>query len=153
MSFGSLSRGQSRVVADVWEKDVWDFQAKSGSSVSCTLFLHFLGKIAVQKMSSKASGSPRHPSTRHPGLHTDRLRCREREHWILQHFNHFEQRFFGPGVQTQEGFDKNIGGRTNAKEDTCRSSLRPNRLWGHHSEYISRFLEHNLSLFWRYTFL
>ena len=37
-----------RVVADVWEKDVWDFQAKSGSSGSCRLFLHFLGKIAVQ---------------------------------------------------------------------------------------------------------
>ena len=30
-----------RVVADVWEKDVWDFQAKSGSSGSCRLFLSF----------------------------------------------------------------------------------------------------------------
>ena len=31
-------------VADVWEKDVWEFQAKSGSSGSCRLFFHFLGK-------------------------------------------------------------------------------------------------------------
>ena len=30
----------NRVDADEWEKDVWDFQAKSGSR----LFLHFLGK-------------------------------------------------------------------------------------------------------------
>ena len=43
-----------------------DFWAKSGSSGSCPLFLHFLGKIAVQKMSGKTPGSPRHPSTRHP---------------------------------------------------------------------------------------
>ena len=53
-SFG-LSRpsawGVFRVVADVWERDVWHFQAKSGRSGSCRLFLHFLGKIAVQKMS------------------------------------------------------------------------------------------------------
>ena len=55
-----------RVVADVWEKDVWEFQAKSGSSGSCRLFLHFLRKIAVQKMSGKTPGSPRHPSSRHP---------------------------------------------------------------------------------------
>ena len=38
-----------REVADVWEKDVWEFQAKSGSSGSCGLFLHFLGKSAVQE--------------------------------------------------------------------------------------------------------
>ena len=55
-----------RVVADVWEKDVWEFQAKSGSSGSCGLFLHFLGKIAVQEMSGKTPGSSRHPSSRHP---------------------------------------------------------------------------------------
>ena len=54
------------MVADVWEKDIWDFQARSGSSSSCCLFLHFLGKIAVPKMSGKAPGSPRHPSSRHP---------------------------------------------------------------------------------------
>ena len=41
------------MVADVWKKDVWEFQAKSGSSSSCRLFLHFLGKIAVQEMSGK----------------------------------------------------------------------------------------------------
>ena len=34
-----------RVVADVWEADVWEFQPKSGSSGSCCLFLQFLGKI------------------------------------------------------------------------------------------------------------
>ena len=57
----------TRVVADVWEeKDVWEFQAKSGSSGSCGLSLHFLGKIAVREMSGKAPGSPRHPSSRHP---------------------------------------------------------------------------------------
>ena len=55
-----------RVAADVWEKDVWEFQAKSGSSGSCRLFLHFLGKIAVQELSGKTPGSPRHPSSRHP---------------------------------------------------------------------------------------
>ena len=33
---------------------------------SCPLLLHFIGKIAVQKMSGKAPGSPRHPSSRHP---------------------------------------------------------------------------------------
>ena len=54
-----------RKVADVWEKDVWEFQAKSGSSGSCRLFLHFLGKIAVRKMSGRTPGSPRHPSSRH----------------------------------------------------------------------------------------
>ena len=54
------------VVADVWEKDVWDFQAKSGSSGSCRLFLRFLGKITVSEMSGKAPGGPRHPSSRHP---------------------------------------------------------------------------------------
>ena len=37
------------MVADVWEKDVWDFQAKSGSSGSCTLFLHFLGNHRSSK--------------------------------------------------------------------------------------------------------
>ena len=55
-----------RVVADVWEKDIWEFQAKSGSSGSCGLFLHFLGKIAVQEMPGKTPGSPRRPSSRHP---------------------------------------------------------------------------------------
>ena len=44
------------MVADVWDKDVWEFQAKSGSSGSCGLFLHFLGKIAVQEMSGKTPG-------------------------------------------------------------------------------------------------
>ena len=52
--------------ADVWEKDVWEFQAKSGSSGSCCHFLYFLGKIAVQEMSGRTPGSPRHPSCRHP---------------------------------------------------------------------------------------
>ena len=55
-----------RVVADIWEKHVCDFQAKSGSSGSCSLFRHFVGKIAVLKMFGKVSGSPRHPSSRHP---------------------------------------------------------------------------------------
>ena len=62
--WASLSKSY-RVVADVWEKDIWEFQAKSGSSGSCQLFLHFLGKIAVRKMSGKAPGSPRYPSSRH----------------------------------------------------------------------------------------
>ena len=50
----------SRKVADVWKKDVWEFQAKSGSSGSRRLFLHFLGKIAVRKMSGRTPGNPRH---------------------------------------------------------------------------------------------
>ena len=53
-----------RAVADVWEKDVWDFQAKELRFLPT--FLQFLGKIAVQKMSGKTPGSPRHPSSRHP---------------------------------------------------------------------------------------
>ena len=59
-------QGVSRKIADVWEKDVWEFQAKSGSSGSCRLFLRFLGKIAVRKMSGRTPGTPRHPSSRHP---------------------------------------------------------------------------------------
>ena len=54
------------MIADVWEKDVWEFQVKSGSSGSCRLFLHFLGKIADQEMSGKTPRSPRHPCSRHP---------------------------------------------------------------------------------------
>ena len=50
---GAKSSTIFRVVADVWEKDVWVIQAKSGSSASCRLFLRFLGKIAVQKMLGK----------------------------------------------------------------------------------------------------
>ena len=61
-------KSKAQVATDVWEKDVWDFQAKSGSSGSCPLFPHFLGKIAVQKMSGKTPGSPRQPSCRHPRL-------------------------------------------------------------------------------------
>ena len=38
----------------------------SGSSGSCRLFLHFLGKIAVRKMSGRTPGTPRRPSCRHP---------------------------------------------------------------------------------------
>ena len=60
------NNNNSRVAADVWKKDVGEFQAKSGSSGSCRLFQHFLGKIAVPKMSGKTPGSPRHPSSRHP---------------------------------------------------------------------------------------
>ena len=37
-------RALCRKVADVWEKDVWEFQAKSGSSGACCPFLHFLGE-------------------------------------------------------------------------------------------------------------
>ena len=47
-----------RVVADVWEKDVWEFQAKSGRSGFCCLFLHFLGKFAFQKMSGRTPEVP-----------------------------------------------------------------------------------------------
>ena len=54
------------MVADVWEKDIWEFQAKSGRSCFCLLFLNFLGKFAVQKMSGRTPGGPRHPSSRHP---------------------------------------------------------------------------------------
>ena len=57
---------KGRVVVDVWEEDVWEFQAKSGSSGSCRLFLDFLGKITVREMSGKTPGSPRYPSSRHP---------------------------------------------------------------------------------------
>ena len=53
------------MVADVWEKDVWDVQAKSGSSGSCRIFLHCLRQIAVPRMSGKAPGSHRHPSSGH----------------------------------------------------------------------------------------
>ena len=34
-------------------KDVWDFQAKSASSGSCPRFLHFIGKIALQRRLGK----------------------------------------------------------------------------------------------------
>ena len=42
-----------RVVADVWKKDVREFQAKSGSSGSCHLFLNFLGKSQFEKCLGK----------------------------------------------------------------------------------------------------
>ena len=59
-------KGRNRKIADVWEKDVSEFQAKSGSSGSCRLFLRFLGKIANRKTSGRTPGTPRHPSSRHP---------------------------------------------------------------------------------------
>ena len=65
-NFEEGERSINQVVADVWETDVWEFQAMSGSSGSCRLFLHFLGKRAVQKISGKTLASPRHPSSRHP---------------------------------------------------------------------------------------
>ena len=37
------------MVVVVCQKDFWDFQAKSGSSGRCPLFIHALGKLAVQK--------------------------------------------------------------------------------------------------------
>ena len=40
----AATQSSIRVAADVWE-----FQAKSGSSGYCHLFLRFLGKIAVQE--------------------------------------------------------------------------------------------------------
>ena len=62
----SLYLGFDPVVADVWEKDVCEFQAKSGRSGSCHLLLHFLWKITVQEMPGKTPRGPRHPSSRHP---------------------------------------------------------------------------------------
>ena len=64
------------MAADVWEKDVWEFQAKSGSSGSCCLFLYVLGKIAVQEMSGRTPGSRRHPSSRHPRPSDEQVRKR-----------------------------------------------------------------------------
>ena len=58
-----------RVVVDVWEKDVWDFQAKSGSSGSCPLRLSFPQENRSSKNVWEKAwklGSPRHPLTRHP---------------------------------------------------------------------------------------
>ena len=52
--------------ADIWEKDVCNFQAKSGSSGSCPLFLNFIGKITIPEMSGKELECPRCPSPRHP---------------------------------------------------------------------------------------
>ena len=52
-SFGGCS--PFRVVADVWEKDVWDFQAKSGSSGS----FRFCPSFPGENRTSKTSGSPR----------------------------------------------------------------------------------------------
>ena len=43
------------MAADVWKDDVWEIQAKSGSSGSCPLFLHFLGKKKLRKI-RKMSG-------------------------------------------------------------------------------------------------
>ena len=44
----TATAANTRVVADVWEKDVWEFEAKSASSGFCRLFLHFLGKIVSE---------------------------------------------------------------------------------------------------------
>ena len=48
-----------RLDGDVWGKDVWDFQARSGSSGSCPLLLHhLLGKVAVLKKSGNHQEVP-----------------------------------------------------------------------------------------------
>ena len=55
----SISRMALRQkAADVWEKDVWEFQPKSGSSGSCRLFLYFLGKIAEVNKRGRPSKWP-----------------------------------------------------------------------------------------------
>ena len=75
------SEHHGRKVADVWKKDVWEFQAKSGSSGSCRLFLRFLGKIAVRKMSGRTPGTPRRPSCRHPRP-SDMVHSRQETPWL-----------------------------------------------------------------------
>ena len=59
-NFG-VRQGQNQVVADVWKNDVWDFQAKSGSSGSCRLFLHFLGSAVTQRGRERKGGPRNHP--------------------------------------------------------------------------------------------
>ena len=66
---GCLEEGRLGVPGQVW---------KSGSSGSCRLLLHFLGKIAVQEMSGKTPGSPRHPSSRHPRPKARKIRANVR---------------------------------------------------------------------------
>ena len=52
--------------ADVWKKDVWDFQALSQTSVELRFSLGNEGKDGKNLNSQTWSGSPRRPSSRHP---------------------------------------------------------------------------------------
>ena len=37
-----------QLIADLWEKGVWNFEAKSGTSASCPLFLRFVRQSTVR---------------------------------------------------------------------------------------------------------
>ena len=52
--------------ADVWKKDVWDFQAFSQTSLELRFALGYEGKDGKNLNSQTWPGTPRRPSPRHP---------------------------------------------------------------------------------------
>ena len=64
--FLSPSKKQNQKAADVWKKDVWDFQAFSQTSLELRFSLGNEGKDRKNLNSQTWPGTPRRPSSRHP---------------------------------------------------------------------------------------
>ena len=54
--------------ADVWKKDVWDFEAFSQIFLELRFSLEYEGKDGENLNSQTWPGTPRRPSSRHPQL-------------------------------------------------------------------------------------
>ena len=59
-------RDKVQKAADVWKKDVWNFQAFSQAWFEVRIFLGNEGKDGKNLSSQTWPASPRHPSPRHP---------------------------------------------------------------------------------------
>ena len=77
-SGGSALAVISRVVADVWEKNVWDFQAKIGSSGSCHLLFISQGKSQFETYLGNAWKSQ---TSFYQTFATTRIRIQELHLW------------------------------------------------------------------------
>ena len=75
-----ISRGYYQKAADVWKKDVWDFQVLSQTLLELRFSLRDKGKNGKNLSSQTWPGSPRRPSPRHPRpadtKKTPRLHCK-----------------------------------------------------------------------------
>ena len=61
-----LPKGLIQKAADVWKKDVWDFQSFSQTSLELRFSLGNEGKDGKNLNSQTWPGTPRRPSSRHP---------------------------------------------------------------------------------------
>ena len=62
----NLSKFVFQKAADVWKKDVWEFQAFSQTFLGLRFFLGNEGKNGKNLNSQNWPGTPRRPSPRHP---------------------------------------------------------------------------------------